>query len=140
MRPAIEEAIAEVDKRDARKRDYWKGSTPALAAAEIQAAVNKIIETNNARVFSSQTLPVRNDGKAVAGPAKVSISVQMTASIVPLQLVLHAIETQQPYLFVDQLSVRSNQGRTYKAAPGQVPEYVIQLTVRGYYLPEEPRS
>ncbi len=140
MRPAIEAAIAEVDKRDARKHYYWKGSTPALAAAEIQGAVNRIIEANNARVFSSQTLPVQNDGKAAAGPAKVSISVQMTASTVPLQLVLHAIEAQQPYLFVDQLTVRSNQGRTYKAAPGQVPEYVVQLTVRGYYLPEGPRT
>ena len=141
MRPAIEEAIAAVSKREARKQYYWKGSTPALAAAEMQGTVTKIIEANNARVFSSQTLPVQNEPKATPGdPTKVSISIQMTASIVPLQLILHSIETNQPYLFVDQLSVRSNQGRTYKPIPGLQPEFSIQLTVRGYYLPEAPRS
>jgi hypothetical protein len=113
---------------------YWKGNTPALVASDIQGTVTRIIEANNAKIFSSQTLASPDDGKST-GPAKVSISVQLSAAIVPLQLILHAIEANQPYLFIDQLTVRSNSGRTYKPIPGVQPEYVVQLTVRGYSFP-----
>jgi general secretion pathway protein M len=133
LRPAIEQSIAAVEQRGA-KQHFWKGSTPALASAEIQGAVTKIIETHQGRIFSSQTVSGPEDAKA-AGPAKVSISIQLTAAIVPLQLILHAIESHQPYLFIDQLSIRANQGRGFKPAPGAQPEFVVQLTVRGYAQP-----
>lgn len=138
MRPGIEQALSAVNAREARKY-YWKGNTPALVAAEIQGTVTKIIESNNARIFSSQTLSSPDDGKTT-GPAKATISVQITAAIVPLQLILHAIESNEPYLFIDQLSVRANQGRGYKATPGIQPEFVVQLTVRGYSHPGAPRT
>lgn len=138
MRPDIEQAIAAVNAREAPKY-YWKGNTPALVAADIQGTVTRIIESNNARIFSSQTVSSPDDGKT-PGPAKATISVQMTASIVPLQLILHAIESNEPYLFIDQLSVRANQGRTYKAMPGMQPEFVVQLTVRGYSRPGAPKT
>jgi hypothetical protein len=56
----------------------------------------------------------------------------MSASIAPLLLILHALETSQPYLFVDQLTVQANQGRGYKPVPGVEPEYVVSLTVFGF--------
>jgi len=139
-RPAIEEAIAAVNQRDARKNYYQKCTTPALAAAELQSTIAAIVEANGARIFSSQTLPVKTDAKTPAGPNEIGVTVQMTASIVPLHLILHAIETHQPYLFVGQLSVRGNQGRTYRPVPGQQPEFVVQATVRGYCPPDTPKS
>jgi general secretion pathway protein M len=137
MRPGIERAIAEVEKREATKH-YWKGTTAALVASEIQGAVTKIVESHQGRVFSTQALAAQDDGKA-SGPPKVSISVQLTAATVPLQLILHTIETHQPYLFVDQLTVRSNQGRGYKPIPGIQPEFSVQMTVRGYGNPGTPK-
>lgn len=130
LRPSIEEAIASVEKSGVQ-RFFWKGRTPALVAADIQGAVTRIVESNGARIFSSYMLPSSEDGKA-PGPTKTSVSVQMTASIVPLQLILHALESHEPYLFIDQVSIRSNQGRAYKPTPGVQPEFVVQLTARGY--------
>lgn len=130
LRPSIDTAIAAVENGDAQ-RFFWKGRTPALVAADIQGAVTRIVESNGARVFSSYMLPATEDNKA-PGPAKTSISVQMTASIVPLQLMLHALETHEPYLFIDQISIRNNQGRAYKPTPGVQPEFIVQLTVRSY--------
>lgn len=129
MRPDIEAAMSAVEKRDPAKY-YWKASTPALVASEIQGAITRIIEGNGARIFSSQALPPTDDGKS-AGPAAASISIHMSASIVPLEMILHAIESNEPYLFVDQLTIRANQGRTYRPIPGQQPDYIVQLTVRG---------
>jgi hypothetical protein len=138
MRSAIEKSIAAVEKRDARKY-YWKGNTPALVAADIQGSVTKIIEANQGRIISSQTLQTPDDGK-VTGPAKISISVQMSASVVPLQLILYALEANAPYLFIDQLSIRGNQSRGFKPPPGVQPEVVVQLTIRGYSFPTGERK
>lgn len=132
LRPAIEEATKAVETRAGRQY-YLKAASPALSAAELQGTVTKIIEANNGKIASSQALPAKDDGKA-AEPVKVTISVQMSASIIPLLMILHTLETIRPYLFVDQLTVSANQGRGYRPVPGVQPEYVVQLTVSGYAL------
>lgn len=130
MRPDVEAAILEADQRDSRKY-YLKASLPTLAGAELQGLVTKIVESRQGRIVSSQILQGKDEGKTV-GPAKVTLSVQMTASIVPLQMILHSIETQEPTLFIEQLTVRTNQGRGYKPTPGVQPEFFVQLTVNAY--------
>lgn len=132
LRPGIEEAMKAVEAR-AGRRYYLKAASPALSAAELQGLVTKIIETNNGKIASSQALPAKDDGKA-AEPVKIAISVQMSASITSLLGILHSLETSQPYLFVDQLTVSANQGRAYRPIPGVEPEYVVQLTVSGFAL------
>jgi general secretion pathway protein M len=130
LRPAIEEAIKGTEKRDSRKY-YLKGGSPTLAAAELQGLVTRIVDENQGKIISSQILPAKEDAKAT-GPLKVAISMQMGAAIIPLQMILHTLETAEPYLFIDQLTVRANQGRGYKPLPGVQPEYVVQLTVHAY--------
>ncbi len=131
MRPALDESVALVNRRDANQF-YWRGNTPALVASDMQAAVTSMIENaNNAKIFSSQTMSSAEDAKQV-GPTKIGISFQIAAPIVPLQLVLYGIEKHQPYLFIESMNIRANQGRAYKPAPGVQPEYTVQFTVRGY--------
>lgn len=130
MRPAIEESIKAVEARVGRQY-YLKGSSASSAAAELQGLVTRLIETNKGKIISSQALPAKDDGKT-AEPVKATISVQLNASIIQLLLILHTLETNRPYLFIDQLSVRAGQGRMYRAVPGVEPEYAIQLTVSGF--------
>lgn len=132
LRPAIENEVKAVEARAGRQY-YLKGASPASSAAELQQLVTGIIETNKGRITGSQALPPKEDGKT-AGPAKATISVQMNASIIPLLGILHTLETTQPYLFVDQLSVRANQGRAYRPVAGVEPEYVVQFRVSGFAL------
>lgn len=130
MRGRIEETIAEVTKREGRKY-YLKGLSPTLAAAELQGLVTRIIESQRGRVISSQVLPLSEESKT-HGLHKVTINVQMAASIVPLQSLLYVIETTEPYLFVEKLFVSSNYSRGYKPVPGIQPEFQVQLTISGY--------
>lgn len=130
LRPGIEEAITEVEKTDSRKF-YLKSASPSLAAAELQGLVTRIIESHKGRVASSQIQQAKDDTKPI-GPAKVGITVQMNATAVSLQLVLHAIESHEPYLFIDQVTVRANQGRGYKPVPGVQPEFSVQMTISGH--------
>lgn len=135
LRPGIEEATREVEQRNAR-RNYLQAQSGTLASAELQRLVTQIIDKHKGRITSSQVLPLKEDAKK--GPAtRMSVSVQLNASVVPLQLILHALETSEPYLFVDQLTVRASQGRNYKVIPGTQPEFAVQLNVSAYVqLPE----
>lgn len=131
-RSAAEQTLTKIEKANPQ-RSYLKGGSTTLAVAELQSLVTKIVEARNGKVVSSQALPQKEDPKAL-GMNKVSVSVQLSASITPLQLILHSIETSEPSLFVDQLSIRAQFGRGYKLVPGYQPEYTVQLTVHGYAL------
>lgn len=135
LRPGIEEAIKDVEKRNAR-RNYLQAASSTLATAELQRLVTQIIEKHKGRVASSQVLPIKEEAKK-GSATKISVSVQLNASAVPLQLVLHALETNEPYLFVNMLTVRASHGRNYRVIPGAQPEFVVQITVSAYVqLPE----
>jgi hypothetical protein len=50
-----------------------------------------------------------------------------------LQKILYAIETQQPYLVVENMTIRPlNAFRGFKPAPGIEPEVSLQLDVVGF--------
>ena len=131
LRPAIEEGIAAVEAR-AGRQNYLKGTSPASAAAELQGLATTVIEAHEGRIIGSQALPAKAGAK-VAEPGKVAISILMNATINSLPRIVYALETTQPYLFLDQLTVRVG-GRINRLVPGAEPEYQVQLTVSGYAL------
>jgi hypothetical protein len=134
LRPELESAMVAVEKRNGR-RHYLKATSPTLAAAELQGLVTRLIESREGRIISSQILPTKEDAKAASGPSKISLSVQLTAATVPLQMILHSIEAlEEPYLFIDQLTVRPNQGRAYRPQPGIQPDLSVAMTVSAYTL------
>ena len=63
--------------------------------------------------------------------------VQFFATTADLQKILMAIETHQPYLITDNLTIRPlNAFRGFKPGPGQEPELNVQLEVGGWTYPE----
>ena len=131
LRPAIEEGITAVEAR-AGRQNYLKGASPASAAAELRGLVTRIIETHDGKIISSQALPAKAGGKAVE-TGKVAISILMNTTINSLPRIVYALETTQPYLFLNQLTVRVG-GRVSRPVPGVEPEYQVQLTVSGFTL------
>ena len=137
QRAAIDQAIKTTESLDGRA-NYLRGSSATLAAAELQGMVTRIVEAHEGKVISSQVILPKDDAKTT-GPSRVAIATQMGASMVPLQLILHAIETNTPHLFIDQLTVRANQGRGYKPIPGMQTEFAVQLTVHAHLLASEKK-
>lgn len=138
LRPDIDAAITEVAKLNGRKH-YLNGASPTLAGAELQSLVTRIIETQKGKIASSQVL-ANNEETKTAGAQKISIQVQMAASIIPLQLILHSIETNEPALFIDRMILTSNAGRNYRPEPGMQPEFQVQLTISGYTAADGGKS
>ena len=57
-----------------------------------------------------------------------------TANIFALRKILHAIENNTPFLFVESLQVRTQVPPNYHPQPGVEPEMFVMLDVSGYSL------
>lgn len=125
--PGIRTEIEKVKALNPKKY-FTKSNNPALAASEMQDLVKQFIESSRGKLTSVQILPPKDEGKY----RRVGLSVQANATAPALQQILHGIDSSEPYIFIDTLSIRAGQGRNYKPLPGIEPEFSLQLTVHGY--------
>ena len=80
---------------------------------------------------STQILPA----KAIEGDAgirRAALRVQFAVTIAGLQETLYELESGQPYLFVDQLTVRQQRMRRRSAEAEQEPVLDVSFEVFGY--------
>ncbi|HEY1326615.1 MAG TPA: type II secretion system protein GspM [Casimicrobiaceae bacterium] len=130
--PELRAALDAVKARDAH-RFYLRNTAPNLAGAELQEMVKAAIENNGGRITTSQNTAARDDGRFKL----IGVNVQFFATTPALQKILATLETQQPYLVIDNIAVRPlNAFRGFKPGPGQEPELNLQLDVSGWAYPE----
>lgn len=127
--PAIEKEIQKIEAINPKKF-YIKTNNPALAASEIQESLKQFFESRNGKLVSLQILSPKDEGKY----RKISVSIQANVTALALQQILHGIESREPHLFIDTMSVRAGQGRLYRPIPGVEPEFGLQMTIHGYAL------
>ena len=113
------------------KKNFLRGPTVPLAAAETQEAIRGIVERSGGKLITMQPPQTKDEGRYRA----VSVNVQITANIIALRAILHAIETNVPFLFVDNLSIRSQVPGNFKPVAGSEPEMFVQMDVTGYVIP-----
>jgi general secretion pathway protein M len=112
------------------RRLFLRSGPPALSAAEAQETVRGLIEASGARLITMQAPVSKEEGRY----RLLTANVQLTANIQALRKILAAVETSVPYLFIDNLTVRSQVPATFKPAPGGEPEMFVQFDVSGYAL------
>lgn len=128
-RPAL---LAKLDGvRAIGSRKYFlKASAASLAAAEIQERARQFVESQGGRLISVQVAQPKDGGRF----RQVTVTVQANANIHATRKILHAIESGEPYLFVDSLTIRAQVPAGFKPAPGFEPEMFIQLDVSGFAI------
>jgi general secretion pathway protein M len=120
-------ALEALKAREPRKL-FLKGTTAALAAAELQDSVKASIEANGGRVLAASGLPTKDDG----GYRLATATIQLNVNNVNLRRVLHALESQTPFVFIDNLMVRSQTPPGWKPPPGaQEPDLYVQFDAAG---------
>ena len=124
-----EKTIASVKARDASKF-YLKASAPALAAADIQQVVQTLVEANGLRSESMQIAPHKDEG----GRRQITLNLRLRGKLAGVQNMLYALETTQPYLFVDNLNIQSTVRFNFVPTPGVEPEVMAQFDLSGYAL------
>ncbi|MDQ1315408.1 MAG: ral secretion pathway protein [Pseudomonadota bacterium] len=135
QRQSIEANIALIKQRDAR-RHYLKASAPALAAAEVQQMAQTIVEANELKVESTQITLHKDDGPR----RRVAVNFQLRGQMPAVQKALYELETALPYLYVDNLVIRSGVPRVFRPAPGTEPDILVQFDLYAFALIPKPVS
>lgn len=127
-RQALESKLDEVRERLSPDGLYLRAASDALVAAELQDRVKTLVEANGGKLNSTQSLPARDEG----GFRRITIRVQMTVFVAPMQTIFHTLESAKPYLFLDNVDIRRRVQRRRRARNQQEegPERESTLTVR----------
>jgi hypothetical protein len=128
-RPALERKLEAVRALGSRKY-FLKAGAASLSAAEIQDKVRQFVEGNGGRIISVQPAAPRDEGRF----RQVTVTIQANANIMALRKILLQLETSEPYVFVDTLTVRAQVPPGFKPSPGMDPEMFIQFDITGFAL------
>jgi general secretion pathway protein M len=132
-RPDIARQLESMRTKDTRQF-FLRPGAPALSAAEAQERIRQIVESSGARLITTQALPSKEEGRY----RQVSAQVQLAANIFALRNLLHRIETNVPYLFIDNLMVKTQVPGNFKPGPGAEPEMFVTFDMHGYSLTGNP--
>lgn len=120
-------------------RHYLTSETEALAAADLQRIIKRASTANQTEVVSTQTLPtiVEQDFTGVL------VKVRMRGKLTNVARLFHSLETSTPYLFIDDVSIRSrvqhsrrlnfNAGNNVRTI-NMAATLDVEFTVTGYML------
>lgn len=110
----------------AQDRRYLRSDTESLATAELQQAVKQVIAGKNGEIISTQVTPSKDE----EGFKRVAIRIRMKSTLEDMVKIFHAIESQKPYLFIDDVNVRSRQvSRRRMPANQDLQEALSQLEI-----------
>ena len=116
----------------ASNRHYLKSSTKALAAADLQGIVKRISGQKDMEVLSTQILPTIEQSDFTG----VALKVRMRGRLDNMVKAFHELETGQPYLFLDNVSVSSRNRRAGRINVGQI-LLNVDFDLIGY-MPRQP--
>lgn len=128
-RPEVARQLESMRGKESRKF-FLRSGAAAFSAAEAQEAVRAIVETNGGRLITMQAPSSRDEGRY----RQVTVNVQLTANIFALRKIIASIEGNTPFLFVDNMMIRSQVQANHKPGPGQEPDMFVTLDVTGYAL------
>jgi general secretion pathway protein M len=112
------------------RKGFLRSGAPALSAAEAQETLRTIIEANGGKLITMQAPVSKEEGRYRA----LTINVQLSGTIFAVRKILHAVETNQPALFVDNLQLRSQVPANFRPNPGAEPDVYMQFDVTGYSI------
>jgi general secretion pathway protein M len=134
--PKYRKALDALRAKDGR-RFFLKNTAPNLAGAELQDMVKAAIDNNAGRLTTISITAPKDEGRFHV----IGVNLQLFATTANLQKILYAIETQQPYLVVENVRLSPLNGfRGFKPAPGSEPEVNVLLDVVGYALAEADKK
>jgi hypothetical protein len=131
QRSMLADRLAEQQERAASAAGYLQGPSNALAAAQLQDRVESVVEAAGGELRSTQILPAERfqDGLAFR---RTALRVHFVVTIDGLQATLHELEAGQPYLIIDDVTVRQERVRRRRSEPLRPSMLEVNLELFGY--------
>lgn len=114
-----------VKAKSIRREVLVPGATDGLAGAELQRRVSELARTSALTLRSTQIAPAKREADLTA----VSVDASIQGTIDGVRSLLYAIETGDPLLFAEGLSIRTIAAPQTQQRPVSLD---IKLKVRGY--------
>jgi general secretion pathway protein M len=92
--------------------------TPALASADLQQRVNRVVTEYGGQLRSTQVVPVQLE----SGFSRIAIRMQMTGDIETLRGVFYELESGRPLLFLENVQVRPGRATRWRGRNRQSQE------------------
>ena len=114
---ALQPQSEQLRSQQAEDAHYLRSDTAALAAAELQRIVTRTSAGKNAQILSTQILSESREGDFT----RIGLKVRMRGTLEGIIQVFYALESGEPYLFLDKVSLRARSNR-YQKRGDSVPE------------------
>ncbi|MES9829533.1 MAG: type II secretion system protein GspM [Candidatus Thiodiazotropha sp.] len=92
--------LKRVQQSDSR---YLQSKTDSLANAELQRRIKQVVAAGQGEIISTQTAQISQEEIL----NKVAIRVRMKSTLENLKQIMYQLESQKPYLFIENISLRS---------------------------------
>lgn len=128
-RAALEQQVRDLSSTQPTDKYYLRNKTEALAAAELQAHIGKIVASANGTIISTQ--PLATVSKELL--PKVRVRVRMSGEIAAVRKIFYELESGTPFLFIEEVSISSH-GRPVrrKTTYAQNRPLDVQFELSGY--------
>jgi general secretion pathway protein M len=130
--PVLQAELQRARQDPVSRGSLFKGDDPSAVAADLMQHAVELVKAQSrsgAGCEVTQRMPIVPEPAAGESWRQVKVSLTLECGTEPLARVLHAFEYGQPYLFVDNISVR----RATNAPPhGGAGRLQVSLLLRGY--------
>ena len=123
-----EAELALVNAQQTGSAGLVSGKNSALAAANMQNLVSLLVESEQGQVRSAQNLPAT----AVDGFERIAIQYDVSLPTKNLRETAYRLETQTPYLFLDNVDIRMPETWQSEGAASDPPNLEIRWTVHAF--------
>jgi len=119
--------LARLKEHQASAVGFMQSSNSSLAAAELQNRIKSSVEAAHGELRSTQILPAREEGAF----RRISIRGQIAVNTAALQRVFYDLESATPFLFLDNVEIRSRPARRSSGAEDD-PILEVRFDLYGY--------
>lgn len=132
--PRVEAQLAALRGARPAAVGFLEAASETLAQADMQNRLKTSIEAAGGGLKSLQALPAKQEGDA----QQVSVRVQMSGGTEALEKLLYAIETANPFLFVDNLDIQARRERRDKGDDEEAINLDTRFDVTGFLRGAQP--
>jgi len=132
---ALKKQLEQARNDPASSTSLLPGDDPSAVAADLMQRVADLISshgTTGGGCSLTQRMPITPEQDGAEPYRQVKVSLTLECAIEPLTAILHELEYQRPFLFVDEMSIRRGADAPLKGGAGKL---VAHLLVRGYLQP-----
>lgn len=128
----LQRMVDESRQRAGASAAYLEGETEALAGAALQQQVRSLVEAVGGELRSTQTLPL--EPAADEAPAgRIGLRLQLAIDLEGLQALLYTLETAEPFLFLEDVTIRERRmRRRLRDEPERAPMLDVGFDVFGF--------